>query len=149
MKLQLTFTGRDTANRWTFLDQNGKAWYSYDSDPRALYCCENGKPMPDEYEPEFDIIGTLNMHCGDCGVADFCPSGECADYAICSDERFRFVKEDTYKEIAEKACWGDLPERPSCSEHCDSEDCGSVADAQYRQLADSVYKVLKQRGVVV
>ena len=46
-------------------------------------------------------IGTLNLHCGNCGVIEFCGNPFC--YCLCSDMRFENIDEDVYAKIADKA----------------------------------------------
>ena len=63
-------------------------------------------------------VGNLDMHCGECGVIDFC--GCTFGYSICSDKRFKHVDTDEYKRIAEQ-----IPQMPSITEDDFSfDDCG-------------------------
>ena len=151
MLLKLSFVAFDYKDRWVFEDQNGKLWkgeYRYGNLEMLSsvdYNTLDGEPcdpMPEGYETEFDIIGMLNMHCGDCGVIDFCPSGECVNYAICNDSRFCFVKTEVFAKLADSAPLGEAPKRPCCFDSCNNEDCDSVREAQLMGLADAVHSLI-------
>ena len=105
-------------------------------------------------------IGELEQHCGECGVCDYC--GEAYCYCLCTDERFEFVEEETYLELAatvEKinslaVCAG--CKRPDCGSYRYSDEDYAVEECEYAdesrdykclQIADHVHDVLQSGGV--
>ena len=96
------------------------------------------------------------MHCGECGVIDFCGTG--FGYSICSDERFQHVEVDEYKRIAEQASFvspTNNAESFSDCENCngsgllddgqDCDDCDAAAeynDEYAHYVADFVHAQL-------
>jgi len=100
-------------------------------------------------------IGNLGMHCGECGVIDFCGAGY--GYAICSDNRFKYVDVDEYERIADKtpsAPVFDTDDGADCvscnrsgllddGNDCDNCDVADMRkDAFARHIADYVYSQL-------
>ena len=92
-------------------------------------------------------MGDLKYHCGECPVVEYCPSGECTNYDLCADSRFKEVACDMFIKVAQTLSFGEAPARPDCSESCDNEDCGNVDEQLLRGLATGVYAVLQKGGV--
>ena len=149
--LKLTYLQQDSNDYMVFSDPDGKLWKVY----RDNLCTTNDNSIESKVvdtdllvsDCEFDIIGMLDHHCGDCGVIDFCPSGECCNYSICMDNRFKCVPQDVFCEIAEKApreAYGDSETR-DCRGDCEKEDCDAARSEDLENLADYVYAELQKR----
>lgn len=64
------------------------------------------------------LIGDLDMHCGECGIIEYC----CDDgYAICSDPRFATYLPHEYAPIAEQI--QNIPEPDICRACLNRDDC--------------------------
>ncbi len=90
-------------------------------------------------------IGKLEQHCGDCGVIEYC--GESYYYTLCTDDRFKDVDEERYKELAEKIDWSDFQKHlpcQNCEKDCDEcEERAEDDDVLVRFIADKVSELLK------
>lgn len=45
-------------------------------------------------------IGELDMHCGNCGIIEFCDEPY-SDICICKEKRFKDIEEERFFELAE------------------------------------------------
>ena len=88
-------------------------------------------------------IGTLEQHCGNCILTEFCGNAFC--FCLCNNEKFKDVDAKTYKEIAEKAETIHYPECIGCDEDvCDGCPCDDEArDFFCEQVAEKVEKELQ------
>lgn len=84
-------------------------------------------------------IGSLNQHCGDCGVVEYC--GNAYGFCLCYDERFSEMEEQQYIYFAKDAKTEIYNLCKECS--ADSDCCNCDYDDEARdyycvQIADYV-----------